>query len=504
MEIKNFNFSRQTAADSAIELPLLQRQASAELGGDFTLPEDAPEAVRIIRSDAYVSSPVKAITSDGLRLGGGVEYRIVYLGADGQYHSTTFSGDYDLPIPIDSTDGMTPSVRMEVGPPVCRMKGSGRVSIRCKLFAALSAGKKHNGDGGNLPELPHIQRLTAKCPTASFVCGTNEDCHVSLPLSMPEDGRYLATDCRIHIDEVTAGEGFADCRGRIFAKHYVAGKDGLFAVTERLPFSDVVEVDGLVPGAPVCARAMITEMSPPMPSENGDEVTVGYALDATGFIKGELEYVKDAYSSEYTSEIAVESLTLPYLISCKNRNMTFSGQTDSSPEGQVNVIDVCGTGEVTSAEASDGRTVLHGTCRFCVIYSDENGDVSVGEWELPFKYEPDDPPGGEISRSDCGVTIIEPRCRAEKEGLRFDCEIALSVFCLGESTVERVADISLGRELDKGSGFTVCFPEKGESLWDVAKKYGAPLSETAKENGIPESAGFEEMPLPEDKKYMIV
>ena len=105
--------------------------------------------------------------------------------------------------------------------------------------------------------------------------------------------------------------------------------------------------------------------------------------------------------------------------------------------------------------------------------------------------------GNSVSRFDAFVTVVEPRARVEGERISFDCELAFSICAVGETEICAVTAVkSEGAERKERKGITVCYPDASESLWSIAKRYGAPFEDVARENGLDRAADADEISMP--------
>lgn len=499
---------------------ICNRTASAEVGGDFNLPEHMPEIRKLIKVDIRPTAPSNYISGSGIQVSGGVEYRAVYLGADGEIYCAPFSGEYSLSCPfndgVSASDIDKASVSAYVYPEsaVSRVGGSRRINIRSRLLAkilALDEKKKDGGAGASYDG--HVQRLIKKKPYCTERHGVKDDAELVCSVDVSDGVRYICSDCRVFIEDAVSGDGYADCRGFVSVKHMMSRGGKPYIITDKIPLSETVEVDGLASGSAVCVSGICTEITAASPAmeDMADKmnITLRLCLEASGFNCGEMEYIKDAYSTEFECDPIRETYVLPSLLACKNGNMTFSASEELSaigaPEMIADIIDVSASARAESVELEGSKWTVSGKCRFGIIcYGEGEGDISSFDTELPFKYEFDGD-AGDADRFDCAVTAMDVRARSDGERMTFDCELALSCYILGKEEAEVVTEIVMGDRNERGhKGFTVCYPDKSDSLWSVAKRYRAPVLETAKENGINGGADADSIGLPDGTKYMIV
>ena len=499
---------------------ICNRAVTSEIGGDFNIPEHMPEMRKLIKVDVCPTTPSSFVSGSGIQLNGGIEYKAVYLGSDGEVYCVPFSGEYSFSVPfnegvsVSDIDKATVSAFVSPESAVSRVGGARRINIRSRLLARVLAldEKKKDGGAGTTCD-GHIQRLINKRQYCTERHGKKDDAEIVSYINALENGvRYLCSECRVFVEDAMSGDGYIDCRGLVSVRHTMSREGELYVVADKIPFSETVEVDGISSGAAVCVKGFCTEIS--MAPQTVDDisekmgVTMRICLEGSGFTRGEIECVKDVYSTEFECTPKTEKYTLPVLLACKNGNVTFSATRDLAETGAsdtiTNIVDVSGTARAEGISFDDGKWTVGGKCRFCVIYSEEEDGISTFETEFPFKYEFEGD-GGELDRFDCSVTVMDVRARNDGEKITFDCELALSYYVLGKQEVEVVTETVIGCRREKGScGFTVCYPDKSDSLWSVAKRYRASVLETAKENGINSGADADSIGLPDGTKYMIV
>lgn len=507
----------------AVSTVICNKTVTSDVGGDFTVPDHLPDIRKLIKVDVKPSPATKFISGGSVQLSGGVEYLAVYLGIDGGVYSASFPGEYSFSVPFDDSAARNEAVNLTAAAAVCpdsavsRVSGARRMNIRCRLAAkATVLGMKSIDGGVSVSYDDHVQRLVKKSPYCIELRGSKDDIELIDEVDTSDEGiRYISSECRIFVEDAICGDGYADCRGTAVVKHLLCREDGeTYTVTDKIPFSETVEIDKLTAGSPLCVSGMCSDIG--MDVQGGDDTGEGklrlalrVCLDVTAFKQSTLEYVKDVYSTCRDCISETETHRLPVLLACKNGNMTFGGSEELPKLGigsdRINIVDVSGSAKSESLTCDGDKYTVNGKCRFGVVYfTEDQSDMMWAECELPFKYEFEGT-GGDISRYECVVTAVEPRVRCDGEKMQFDCELAVSCFALGETEAEIISAVRIEGEANKARrGFTVCYPDKNDSLWSVAKRYCASVNATARENGLECSSDPDEIRLPDGIKYMIV
>ena len=83
------------------QMPVTDKHLSVELNSDFSLPDYQPEIRRLLSTRVNIIPPSEYADNGGASFEGTVNYKILYLGADGKLYSTSLSDKYSFSIPID-------------------------------------------------------------------------------------------------------------------------------------------------------------------------------------------------------------------------------------------------------------------------------------------------------------------------------------------------------------------------------------------------------------------
>ena len=192
--------------------------------------------------------------------------------------------------------------------------------------------------------------------------------------------------------------------------------------------------------------------------------------------------------------------------------MTFGalGEEEAEISANEDVIDVVAHASPGEIEYEDGKCILKGKCRFGVVYKngeiEDEAEVLSFEKEFPFRYEFSDAWKWKGSdRFECHTFAIDPRVRVENGKTKFDCEIAVVCKIIEETKISSVSSVRLGEmHTKKRKGFTVCYPDRTDDIWSIAKKHKTVAAEVASGNGIDCNIELDTVCMPEGKRYIIV
>lgn len=484
-------------------VPVCDRIMGTELSSDFILPDYQPEIRRLLKIGVTVTPPARYIGSGNAEFSGNVCYDVLYAGGDGQLYSAHLTAPYGFETQLDETDsadlsgGVCALADIQPDSVTGRVMAPRKIGIRCRLKAHIRcyADCEINERITGLDSQASLRRLTDTAESAVIVRCSEE----SVPMGdevIPElregEIRIISSDGRVFVNEASAANGCVVCRGELVLKILLCreGGDGeVEVVTRRLPFTRELAAESVTPGWECRAWGCCPEVS----------VTVGdgrlnceasMALEAEAQKKGSFDYTKDIYSVAAQSEgvFADRQITLP--VRCMNGNFTQSGVFDAA-ENQIpagaRVIDADGDASAEAITCEKGRCVVTGEVKYSILYND-GGEYGCRELVQPFRYETDIPGGtyadGALSGS---AELCVTGCRARMDGERIsvDSEIcaALRACDGGEVKVLEEARFIPGVAGRRGE-CVVCYPDSSDTLWSVAKRYGADADRIAAQNSV--------------------
>ena len=500
-----------------LQLMLCDKTFNTELSGDFTLPDYQPEIKRLLRVSAAVLPPSKYVGDRECELAGNIDYFILYTGSDNAVYCAPITGEYKINIPfsvgegeeseqLSPTDVIATTVPDMISGRVCAPR---KVSIKCRLRTrAQILCEMPLGDGFD-SAAQDMQTLSRRLSVSRALSGVSDMLRVSDEMIC--DGkdsslRIISADGKILMNEVSSGLGAVSCRGDIYLKLLLCSDDGGLPYTamRKIPISCTVAVSGATAGVSATAKGTVSEMG--ISVEDGRiSIDLGYMVEAQVCSSEEVAYVKDAYSVGRVAENFYKSVQVPSKSSAFTGNFTLSDSLSLDEAGistGSKVIDVCGVAFPEEYYFDGGRCAVGGKARFSLLL-EKDGEYSVTDIEIPFNYRTLS--GGEYENMLCSAEIVSIRARIDGERVGVDAEIGVSGKAMHSEREEMISRIGFGEAIEKGRGeFVICYPSAEDSLWSVAKRYGAPLEELFAKNGITDDGQIDRHDSIEGLNYLII
>ena len=262
---------------------------------------------------------------------------------------------------------------------------------------------------------------------------------------------------------------------------------GPYVIIRKIPFSQSIPCEGATQGSSAHATATVSEMSINV-EESRILTDVGMILECIVSKNESVGDIKDVYSTEFETACKSKEVMCASEGGSFGYNFTLSDSVSLEESGISpgnSVVDLNGVAQVEDQVFEGGKRRLAGKTKFSVVF-EKDGEYSVSDIELPFKYESD---GHDASDSFSTAEIISARARIDGERIGIDAEVAVCGHCWTRRKLEMLDSVSFGDRYDGyGGDCIICYPSRDDSLWSVAKRYGAPLSRIIELNGLSDTS----------------
>lgn len=317
---------------------------------------------------------------------------------------------------------------------------------------------------------------------------------VALDKSQPSIGKILRQHAYVSIDSGKAVDGKMLIKGELTVHCVYCTDDGegkILSLTHIMPLSQIIDLEGI---DETCEIRIDCNVSQLLVCAKSDSSGAGRLLDIAariscyicGFKNKEYEYISDCYCTKkkHSAVYADESVHVPAYFSEKKMTLKESIQIGSVRE----ICDIWAGECKASFVAAEGGAKGRITLTACMICTDESDLPVFREKELEF--ECDIPLEGNFCELDgCfNAQVHKLSASTVRDGtVEITAEVFTVIRIYGVCSVNYVCGLK-EREADesseKGPALVVYYCDGGERLWDIAKKYSAPLGAVREENSV--------------------
>lgn len=488
-----------------VQLPVCDRVSASEVAADVSLPDYQPEIKRLLRVSATAQPPSHYVGGGAMEFSGSVDYCVYYTGNDGQMYCYPTSSEYAFRVPLeagadfDLNDGLVCCAVCEVENLICRVAGPRRMSVKCRLRAHVKAYASCVIEEKRQSEAALAKEERLLCESETTVCGYA----VSSPITISDEillergegegaeQRIVSGDAQVVLSECSCAGGRVVCHGEAVLKLTLqqdGGQSLPVSIFRKIPFDAQIQTDSATVNGQAVVYGSCTELNLSM--EEGRIVCeLELLLQARTYRSETVFYTADWYAVGARSECTATEYALPRLLCGVGANFTQSESRLLEELGlgaESAVVDVSGTALIDGVEAVGGKYVLSGKCRYTLILCTD-GELSSKEIELPFRYTAQ----GQNASVDAPVhyegqvVVLSAKARTDAQRLAVDAELGVWLCVYGENKMSAVSSVCVKEKVCRQPGeLILCYPEGGETLWTVAKRYHVALDELSKTNRL--------------------
>lgn len=492
---------RREAVLIPVQLPEITQEQSVEL--DYMLPDYYPDFFRLLHCTADAAVTARERTENTVHYSLRVQLHVLYCGEQTEaVQSITQQLEYQGQITLPQEHAAVESlqIRLSAEPSYmnCRAVSQRRIDMRgaVRIRAQFSGEQRRELLSG--AEGLHMQTRAESVTFVSQLLRTEkrfvlaED--IRLTATQPPLLSVLRTQTALSVTETRVVAGKLVVKGEAAVTLLYAAENGIENLTSVLPFSQIVEQEGLSDDIPCMVTPTLSEQLITTESENDGDIRLLHCdlqilLHCEAVRTASAALLTDLYSTVHPAipeRESVSLMTLPMPVTERMQQKITLTQQDTvltrvyaawaEPENMQTAPNPDGTG-----------AVLSGTLHCCVLAADAENHPLMLEGREPFTWilpqiAPSQmlPP---IQVQSCSYTL------SGSDSVTLQPELLLS----GEIMQQQTRTLLTGVQIDPEERLPVAdsfalrlyFGQPEESLWEIAKRYHTSETAIREENEIP-------------------
>lgn len=477
-----------------------------ESSEDYILPDYLPDIKKVAAVFPAATIKGRFLGSGTLEYEGEACYKVLYVAEDQTLRTAVFLTGFEDKI---GNEELTEDC-VELLTPLCegvnvRLLNPRKLNIRSQNGADVAVYKRRC----YMPELYGARTVEdenkLQCETAEMA-GMNVLClretgltlseDLSFEAAMPTAGelvfsffRLVPQDCRVTEGEVQM-RGTAEICCILSAGKDAEGKEDYFCLERSLTFSQTVKNNCLHAGG-VCFAELQPEGSEFRLREDefGQkrvvEADLTYLCDLAVFYPKNIFLMTDGFSLEKETELSTSEKEFCTLSSPLKGGFSVNETVgvDLPEEGGYRLFQCVVEPEMHLCEEGEKAT-LEGTAEVLMLLKDSAGAPDARRVSLPLRFRTEIPMEGKGEARVC-CRASGTRYRLSGNRLSLDFEVDFGGYLLGKQSRRTVDILRILPEQRKTPGkrgsILLYYPDKDESAFAVAKKYGIPPEEPAKQ-----------------------
>ncbi len=487
-------------------------QAMAD--GDVIVPDVKPDILKLLQVDAQACITDKYIENGRLVINGRVDYKILYVPDSGEEKIKSILTSMDFRQVVDS-GGADEDAKLLVKPYVEKVEfntvNSRKMRIRTIIHIEYEVCKlnyievlKDIDDELIEKEYTEIEfENTVDISEHNFTL--NEK--IEVPNGAESIGEVLKTDVKLYDTEYKAVSGKVIVKGNAgICVLYTDTQGDIRFVEAETPFTEIIDSESISENT-MCDidYCILGCMCSVEPDNDGDLRVINIDTDVCAMLKGvelfKKEIVKDCFMPYKKTCCNKENIKLKTSVERPVSQNTLREviELPKNVPGIAGIYNVMSNAIITKSELQKNKIFCEGKVETYILYLTDSVENPIYSYkkEIPFSYiiECKKDTEGLLCEIKAGVKHISYNLNSNGE-IELRCMLATECVLTEEKELNNICSIDIDdRKCD--DGIIVYFAEKGESLWDIAKKYMVPKEKLLLYNEMDENI------LNERKKLLI-
>lgn len=473
--------------------------------GEYILPDYKGDVKKLLYQTARCECSEGYLNGDRLECTGVVVYDIVYLDNEDNLTPVSFTTDYEITAKVDPEKYVDSFTRVTPSSFNLRLMGPRKFSAKAGLILDNSTleTEEYKIDG-DVKNRDSTEAMTSVVNISSGKYAIGKERELAEEMERLEGAIVDEVEVLyLHIEprEVTIKESESEVSisGEMCVTMLIkVGIDPPYTVTHEVDIDETVECD-IDPAEAVAYIDILSERASVNPEETGVSITVDVIFKPR--IKSSfnvpLRVVKDMYSTERGVDVTEGEISYTELVGEGEGLQKYSyelSRADADLVDARNILFASAMPKIESATAKGNKVVIEGFMRFSGIACQvkEDGGISYSPvridapLELNVNYDSQIPENSKIV-----AEVLPTLAKIELDGdnvlLSAMLDVRASVYNPRREGCLSAAVFNDEVYKKDSSLVTVYYPDKSDTLYDVAKRHHTTPLQVAKDNELSEN-----------------
>lgn len=470
-----------------LEQPLGTGRALAVVTGEVTLPGGLREETRVLAATASASAEGAEANAGRVNVRGRTVFHVLYTQGDPtKVNAIEASADFVQPCDVPGVQGRATAVAAVNVQRVEARANGGRLSLRAEVEVSARATSTQPVEAVTGVEGSDSVEVLAQTQTVCrTVAAGSKDVLLREELALP-DGLQIRETLFAQawpvLDGATGGAGRVGLSGQVLleAVHASDMPERPVVVTRHsIPFAQGVEISGedgeRLNGSVTVRDVAVASQADGEGMTLRAEVLLG--LDARVDTEETLSVLQDAYTTE-GDDLRLTSRELRCRTGSVHVTAAETGKAtlrlpDTAPPVRT-VLAAFVRPVLQETERAAGRATLSGMLDTTLLYMSDNAEAPVSiRMSEPFRVAfPTDAP------EDALITLAATETEATpitSDRVEMRCILRMEASAEEHQPLRIAAEGQIVPPADVTTDVVLCYPQPGEALWDIARRYRVPV-----------------------------
>ncbi len=396
----------------------------------------------------------------------------------------------------------------------CRTINSRKILVRATIRTRVRLMETRSfslcsGIRGKVAETANVQLLNesrmVKLPIAVKTKSFIVQDEVEVPPARPQIREIIKWNCKLLVGDYNIIGRKVVFKGtiqfKVLCKGNGTGLDDIFEYEFEMPFSQIVEIEGLDESADCYIALQAEDINLYVGNESDGRIlvmAVGMEAQVSAYATKRLEAISDLYSTSMGSTVEIRPYNFTNLVERTTRRQTFRDTIETEVPVRV-VKDMEVLFEDVAVTSGDGFVRLDTNAEAKILYIGEDGDAYHASKKLPVSVRLEAP--DEILSYSKVSSASEAFSAAAVNGVEIRFDACFDIELTGGETIMSVFSAALEEYGDKQPvrpSVVLKYSTGNENLWSMAKRYNTT------EDDIRAANGLEQQENPELEQLLLI
>lgn len=464
--------------------------------GDMIVPDSKPDILNTICTSGVVCVYKKEVSDEKVRIDGNINTYIMYLADDTQdkVRGINTSLDFSEIIPVSNAkEGMEAIIQTKLKSIECKVINGRKVGIKATLEVDIKIYAKEEVEiVNNIQNAEGIQMLKEDLRVNSLVgMGENKiytkdnisiDNIDNLAEILKTDIAIVDKDIKVSYNKILAK---AEAKVKIM---YLTEDNRINSIHTKIPIVGFIDMPN-VTEENICdldyeIKNMI--IKPNAPEEHSIYIELEMGVVAIAYEEKQINLIQDIYSPCENLEFNKKKITT--ITNKQTRKEIKQIREKIEVEGieNKNIIDVDVNVGMEKQENLANRIVFTGNIEINFILSNQELQMEVRNSKIPFEYTIDGVEDSENMNCKLDAEVAEQDFIIQDGGV-----VSSNIDLVMNSDMYRNTNMNIMNEIQTNGereaedyGLILYIVKKGDTLWNIAKRYGSTIDDIVRTNGI--------------------
>jgi hypothetical protein len=473
---------------------------------DIILPDYCPNIARILKTEAEACIDSKTIEVGRLTINGTFCVKIIYIPENSHHircvtHEEPYSHSFDIK---NQGDKMYASGGVKVDFANCRPVGPRRVQIRASLAIAAKVLCELNEEFISGSDDGRVEMLRRPVMASTLIGTVDKQFAVHEPLELsfgkPAAAAVIRSEAIAVMQDYKLISNKVIAKGELLIRTLYSADDGddgpgsLETMEHSIPLSQIIDLEGVDEecGCDVKFTAGFVKAEP-KPDSDGENKIIDVELTVTASVKAwrtQQHYaVCDAYSPQYEMIMKTKEINFEHMAEQIKTNEIVRQTVEITDMELSSVTDSSVTANVTGVNFNNGSLEISGDMKISIIAVDQTGGPAGIEKMMPFTLQEELKNVSDMMRCEPEVKVISASYSlmgVNRIDMRIECAVEAMVYSINKENamVEMNIDEENAKACGREKSLTLYYADKGERIWDIAKRYNTSMEAVKRENNL--------------------